>query len=156
MTNSNDVCLLDSTMNHHWFCWLLRIVLCLSYLDLLWWFSLLCRVCKHVWWPYYPCQGMLCKVFFSFSESRYMFKHFLASSLAFASTCVSFTVSNYYSWDLSGGLNLLRNRLWKCHFLELYHTLHWQFVRFALYLLFCGVFIAACPLLGLGKIFLWV
>jgi hypothetical protein len=42
----------------------------------------------------------------------------------------------------------------KCHFLELSHTLHWQFVHFALSLLFYGLFIAGCLMHGLGKMFL--
>jgi len=59
-------------------------------------------------------------------------------------------------WNLSDGLNLLQNLLWKYHSLELFHILLWQFAHFALHLLFCGLFFASFPLLGLGKTFWWV
>jgi hypothetical protein len=62
----------------------------------------------------------------------------------------------WFKWNISGGLDLLRNHLWKYHSLVLFHTLRWQYPHFVLCLLFCGLFIVSIPMLGLGKIFLWV
>jgi hypothetical protein len=62
----------------------------------------------------------------------------------------------WFKLNISGGLDLLQNHLWKYHSLALFHTLRWQYPHFALCLLFCGLFIVSIPMLGLGKIFLWV
>lgn len=72
MTKCYDMCLLGSTMKHHWFWWLL--LSSLTFLELLWCFlPVMCRVCKHAWSPYCQCQGMLHKLLFSFpSQDAYL------------------------------------------------------------------------------------